>query len=181
MVVALEPADRKPEAGPSWRAALCGVFGVIFCALVPTTSWADLRMVVIDEDQLPYELGPSRYENSPTNYDNSPTNYDNSATNYDNSPTNYDNSASNYDNGESSGRTLRGDRGERLGYYVLSEEGVINFYTGSPARRVAFLPSDGHTQSAFSEGGWCGVLGNIDGETVLALSQTCFYRFLLDG
>ena len=101
MVASLEPADHKSEPGLPRHAALCGMFGVIFYALVPTTSWADLRIVVIDEAQLPYELGPSRYENSPANYKNSPENYDNSATNYDNSPTNYDNSASNYDNNES--------------------------------------------------------------------------------
>ena len=142
--------------------------------------WADIRAIVINENSLPYDLSPSNYDNSPSNYDNSSTNYDNSVSNYDNSPSNYDNSPSNYDNGIHGDRRVISEDNTFLGYYVFGSDGIINFYSAS-GERVGYIPGGGHTQSIFSENGWCGTMGQQQGRTVLGLTQSCFYKFLLNN
>lgn len=156
-------------------------FGVaLVLATFASPSLADIRVILIDRNDAPYSLGPTNYDNSPANYDNSATNYDNSATNYDNSRTNYDNSSTNYDNGPSSDRSVIGPSGVRVGYYVFSDKGVLNFYNSRD--RVAFMPSGGHTQSVFASTGntWCGTIANINGEPVLALTRNCYLQFIMD-
>lgn len=157
------------------------VFGIVMgLATFASPSLADIRVIIIDRNDAPYSLGPANYDNSPTNYANSATNYDNSATNYDNSHTNYDNSKTNFDNGPSGNRSVIGPSGSRVGYYVFSSAGVLNFY--SSQRRVAFMPSGGHTQSVFASSGntWCGTIADISGEPVLALTRNCYLQFLMD-
>jgi len=157
------------------------VFGIVMgLATFASPSLADIRVIIIDRNDAPYSLGPANYDNSPTNYANSATNYDNSATNYDNSHTNYDNSKTNYENGPSGNRSVIGPSGSRVGYYVFSSAGVLNFY--SSQRRVAFMPSGGHTQSVFASSGntWCGTIADISGEPVLALTRNCYLQFLMD-
>lgn len=150
-----------------------------FLMLLPSVSEADILTVMIDPGSLPYELSPSNYDNSPSNYDNSPSNYDNSKSNYNNSPSNYENSASNYDNRIGGGRNLVTEDGKALGYYVFGEDGIINFFNYN-SRRVAYLPSGGHTQSVFTEDGWCATLVEIRGGLVLGITQSCYYAFLQD-
>lgn len=145
---------------------------------LPSVSEADILAIIIDPGALPYELSPDNYENSPSNYDNSSSNYDNSDSNYDNSPSNYDNSASNYDNRIGGGRNLVTEDGKALGFYVFGEDGIINFFNYN-SRRVAYLPSGGHTRSVFTEDGWCGTLGEVRGGLALGITQSCYYAFIL--
>lgn len=145
--------------------------------VLATPVLADIRVVIVAANEVPYALGPTNHDNSPTNYNNSSTNYDNSATNYDNSPTNYDNSATNFEN---TSRRIIGTSGNSVGHYTISSKGVLNLYSGSG--RVAFMPSGGHTQSVFASSGnvWCGSVVESNGELVLAMTQSCYMRFLLD-
>lgn len=142
------------------------------------TSHADILTIIIDPNALPYEMGPSNYDNSPSNYDNSSSNYANSGSNYGNSPSNYDNSPSNYENRVGGGRNLVTEDGKALGYYVFSDGGAVNFYNYN-SHRIAYLPSGGHTQSVFSESGWCGTIGETRNGLVLGISNSCYYQFLM--
>ena len=146
--------------------------------LLPSVSKADILTIIIDPSSLPYDLGPSKYDNSPINYDNSPINYDNSPINYDNSPNNYDNSPSNYDNRIGGDRNIVTEDGKVIGYYVFGRGGMINFFNYN-SRRVAYLPSGGHTRSVFTQEGWCGTLGESRGELALGITQSCYLEFRL--
>lgn len=154
-----------------------GLLAAITMLAFATPSIADIQVIIISVDDVPYHLGPSAYENSPSNYANSATNYENSHSNYDNSVSNYDNSGSNYDN---SSRRLIDPSGNVIGHYVLPQAGVLNFYGDSV--RVAYMPSGGHTQSVFASTGdvWCGVIADVDGALILAITRSCYMRFLID-
>jgi hypothetical protein len=142
---------------------------------------ADLSLIVVDESQLPHELSGSRYENSSSNYANSASNYDNSGSNYSNSESNYENSASNSANGANGDRRLISSENEFMGYYVFSSNGVINFFNAS-GKRIAYKPYNADTKSVFtSSGDWCGTLGNSNNELALGVSESCYFRFLLDN
>jgi hypothetical protein len=156
------------------------VFSLLIASVLvlPSVSKADILTIIIDPSSLSYDLGPSKYDNSPSNYDNSSSKYDNSESNYDNSPSKYDNSASKYDNRFGGDRDIVTEDGKAIGYYVFGESGIINFFNYN-SRRVAYLPSGGHTRSVFTEEGWCGTLGEIRGELALGITQSCYYAFLL--
>lgn len=155
---------------------------VVICAFLAlsTSAKADFIVIPIQASGLPYALSPSNYDNSPSNYDNSSSNYDNSSSNYDNSPSNYENSSSKYENGPAGRRRLLTSNGDYLGYFVFSKKGVLNLYSRSG--RVAYMPSGGKTQSFFlSEGsGWCGTIGNANGQTVIGMTQSCLLQFMAD-
>ena len=142
-----------------------------FFMLLPSVSEADMLTVIIDPSALSYDLGPEKYDNSSSKYDNSDSKYDNS-------PSKYDNSQSKYDNRVGGGRNLVTEDGKVLGYYVFGEDGIINFFNYN-SRRVGYLPSGGHTQSVFTEDGWCGTLGEIRGGLALGITQSCYYAFIL--
>lgn len=146
----------------------------------PAASVADILTVIIDPSALPYEIGPDKYENSPSKYENSSSKYENSDSRYENSPSKYENSPSNYANRVGGGRNLVTEDNKALGYYVFGEGGIINFYNYN-SRRIAYLPAGGHTQSVFTDSGWCGTIGEIRGELVLGMSQSCYYAFLLQN
>ncbi|GAA6189871.1 hypothetical protein [Litorivita sp. NS0012-18] len=158
------------------------VLSVLVIALMsaPEASVADILTVIIDPSALPYEIGPSKYENSPSKYENSSSTYENSDSRYENSPSKYENSPSNYANRVGGGRNLVTEDNKALGYYVFGEGGIINFYNYN-SRRIAYLPAGGHTQSVFTDGDWCGTIGEIHGELVLGISQSCYYAFLLQN
>lgn len=141
---------------------LCSFLTLFYC--YSCLAKADITAFAIDASSLPYHFGPSKYNNSPVNYDNSPSKYYNSPYNYNNGP-----------NGEN--RVIYD--GSFLGYYVYSVSGVLNFFNASGAR-IGIIPSGGHTQSIFSGDSWCGTLGEKNGGPIVALTQACYYRFLLD-
>tara|TARA_R110002072_G_scaffold103944_1_gene227973 strand:- start:2963 stop:3451 length:489 start_codon:yes stop_codon:yes gene_type:complete len=150
-----------------------------FLAL-PQVAIADILAILINPDSLSYDLSSGNYANSPGNYANSSGNYENSEGNYANSPGNYANSAGNYANGINGENRIISEDNLFLGYYVFSDSGVMNLYSAS-GNRVAYMPSGGHTQSLFfSQGGWCGTIGESGGKTVLGLTRNCHLRFTLD-
>lgn len=144
-----------------------------------TSTKADLLVVIVDENRLPYELSSKNYDNSPSNYDNSISNYENSDSNYSNSESNYDNSKSNYDNSKSGNRRLISQDNKFVGYYVYSDTGVLNFFNAF-GKRVAFMPKSAKNQSVFTGGRWCGTVASQNGQPVFAMSEQCYYRFLID-
>jgi hypothetical protein len=154
------------------------VAGVGIAMVTAAPAQADILAVVIAETGLPYSLSSSNYDNSPSNYSNSSSNYDNSASNYDNSASNYDNSLS----AQRESAAVFTEEGQRIGYYVFSKKGVLNFYNVSGHRRVFYMPATGRTQSVFlSEGSaWCGTLGQINGKLTLGLTRNCMLQLLMD-
>lgn len=164
-----------PRKVKLWVSALCvGVLGLA------TTASADILVVTIDAATLPYDLGPNKYDNSPSKYANSPNKYENSEAKYANSKDKYDNSFAKYENGPNGDRRLLNARNEMVGYYVFSDDGVLNLYNSS--KRIAYIPSGGETRSLFlsAEEGWCGTLGELNGKTVIGLTKACLLRFLLE-
>ena len=151
---------------------------VLFLFCTPFSVSAEMMVIQINPNSLSYELSPSNYNNSPSNYDNSPSNYDNSVTNYDNSPSNYDNSPSNYENSLGRNRLYNQER-VIVGYAVYSPIGTLNVFSVS-GRRLGYVPATNNTQSIFASENsiWCGTLGILNGKTVIALSQSCYYRLL---
>jgi hypothetical protein len=152
----------------------------IFLFSVASPAHADIQVIIIDKSTLPYSLNPSNFENSPSNFDNSSSNFENSVSNFENTPSNYENSKSNYENTSSGNRNVLMSDGRRIGYYVWSKNGVLNFYNDSG--RVFFLPSGGHTQSVFASEGqeWCGTLGEMNGQTVLGITRNCLLRMMME-
>jgi hypothetical protein len=156
-------------------AALCA--GII---VIANPVRADILIIRIDPGSLPYGLGPSKYDNSPSKYDNSASKYDNSASKYDNSASKYENSSSNYANGPSGSRRLLMQDNKMIGYYVISSDGVLNFYNRQG--RVAYMPAGDGTRSLFfsETSAWCGTFGEVNGQTAIGLTQGCLLRFMLD-
>jgi hypothetical protein len=152
-------------------------FNKTICVLLPllftSIFGADLPVVEIDEEKLPYELSPSNYENSSGNYGNSIGNYENSEGNYNNSPGNYNNSPSNFDNGKLGKRRLiikDGITESFAGYYVVEKNGPTNFYSPG-GTRIFYNPKKGQAVFSSENGEFCGVLAKVDGVYSLALTN----------
>lgn len=146
---------------------------IIAMALIAGNAYADIVVGFIDESRLSYANSPRNYENSPNNYDNSINNYDNSPSNYENSSKNYDNASSNFDNGINGNRNiLERNSGKvyRLGYFVHSESGVMNFYSRS-GDRMFFNPATSNAVFHGTKGFYCGILARVDGELRLMLTE----------
>ena len=102
--------------------------------------YADIKIILIDDSGLPYSLSPSKYSNSPSKYSNSPSKYSNSESKYSNSPSKYSNSPSKYSNGPSGKNRLLADNNRYVGYYVFTDDDIINFFN-SDGERIAFNPN----------------------------------------
>ena len=141
---------------------------VVLCALCGNVAAAaDLPIATVDESALPYDFSPS--------------NYDNSSSNYENSESNYDNSSSNYDNGRSGERRLLYKDGSSLkfaGYYVRAGNGVTNFFS-SKGKRMFYNPKKGRAVFNGKDGSFCGVLGSVNGQFSLALTEQGVKTLLL--
>ena len=141
---------------------------VVLCALCGNVAAAaDLPIATVDESALPYDFSPS--------------NYDNSSSNYENSESNYDNSSSNYDNGRSGERRLLYKEGSSLkfaGYYVRAGNGVTNFFS-SKGKRMFYNPKKGRAVFNGKDGSFCGVLGSVNGQFSLALTEQGVKTLLL--
>jgi hypothetical protein len=152
---------------------------IIFLSLICVSiAHAQMQVIVIDENSLPYDLSPSKYENSASNYDNSSSKYDNSESKYDNSPSKYDNSRSNYENSNGKNRLITSD-GSWAGYTVYADDGLLNIFNSSGSR-FGYVPGGGHTQSIFRSlrSQWCGTLGVISGKPVVALTRSCYFELI---
>ena len=134
---------------------------------------ADLVVVHIDEDDLPYSLSPQKYELSPSNYANSISKYENSPSKYSNSSTKYDNSPTKYDNTINGTRSILVEKDGRFyhtGYYVVNEDGVTNFYSRK-GKRLFYSPKASVGLYDGEKGYFCGVLAKVSGKTKLVLTE----------
>ena len=132
---------------------------VLFLFCTPFSVSAEMMVIQINPNSLSYELSPTNYNNSPSNYNNSPSNYENSL-----------------------GRNrLYNQERVIVGYAVYSPIGTLNIFSTS-GRRLGYVPATNNTQSIFASENsiWCGTLGILNERTVIALSQSCYYRLLSD-
>ena len=61
---------------------------------VPATAFADLKVILANESDLPFDLSPSKFNNFPSKFSNSVSKFSNSPSKFDNSPSKFDNSQS---------------------------------------------------------------------------------------
>ena len=146
---------------------------------LPMQGSADIKIILIDESELPFSLSPNRFTNSPNRFTNSPTRFSNSESRFTNSPTRFSNTPNKFSNGPSGTNRLLADGDRYVGYYVPTDDDITNFFS-SDGERIAFNPSLEETQSLFhsSETEWCGTFLSEDGKRVLGLVASCYYRFL---
>ena len=147
---------------------------LIMLSIVGSNVYGDLLIVTIKESELPFDLSPSNYDNSPSNYDNSVSNYNNSPSNYNNSPTNYENSSSNYKNGKNGDRRLLVEEGSShffVGYYVMNDNGVTNYFSVA-GKRLFYTPAKASGVFHGGKGFFCGVLAKPRFKNELRLMLT---------
>jgi hypothetical protein len=114
---------------------------------LPGPVFADLKVQVAKESELPFELSPQNPINSPGDPNNSINNSSNSASNPDNSLSNPENSSSKAENGMTGNRRLLFEQDGVyyfIGYFVLNENRLINFFlpmeTGCSMRLQGLMP-----------------------------------------
>jgi len=147
-----------------------------FFALLIAAPWpvfADLKVQVAKESELPFSLSPQNPVNSPTDSNNSINNPSNSASNPDNSSSNPENSPAKTENGMTGNRRLLFEKDGSyyfIGYFVLSENRLINFF--SPYGKRMFYALSGSVALFGSETGeFCGALATANNKTVLMLTE----------
>ena len=163
------------------RAFVAGFLVIVLTNVFSNSAKADLRVALIDEATLPYDLSPSNYKNSSSKYENSESNYKNSSSNYENSESNYKNSSSNYENGESGHRRLilkKEGSYYFIGYYVMASNGTTNYFSQN-GKRIFYGPKDTDAIFCQEDGEFCGVLANIDGKFCLGLTKRGWKILLL--
>lgn len=151
----------------------------IFLLLSPV-AWADLVVITANEADLPYSLSSSKYANSSSKYSNSISKYSNSSSKYSNSSSKYKNSPSNYKNGESGDRRLLiGESGSYfyIGYYVMNDDGVINYFSPN-GERLFYTPPETGALFHGERGHFCGTLATLNDELVLVLTEKGQMTFL---
>lgn len=157
------------------------LFPLIFVLslFLPLKVFADYKIILVDESGLPHSLSSSKYSNSPSKYSNSPSKYSNSESKYSNSPSKYSNSSSKYSNGSSGKNRLLTENNEYVGYYVFTDDDIINFFN-SEGKRIAYNPNLDETQSLFhsTKSKWCGTFGSFGGKRVIGFVPSCYYRFV---
>lgn len=147
-----------------------------FClALFGAPALADAPIFVIDQSQLPFDLGPGAPANSPAKQSNSPSAAANSTANAANSSSAHANSP---DNPANAKRVIFSGDGEAVGYYAPNGGGTLNLFDIS-GRRIAFRPRG--TKSLFTNNGeWCGtVADNQGGGFAFGVTRRCgalFFR-----
>lgn len=146
---------------------------VISLALLGTPALADAPIFVIDQTQLPFDLGPGAPANSPAKQSNSPSAAANSTANAANSSSAHANSP---DNPANARRVIFSSDGEAVGYYVPNGSGTLNLFDLSGSR-IAFRPRG--TKSLFTNNGeWCGtVADNQGGGLAFGVTRSCGTRF----
>ncbi|MDN3711813.1 hypothetical protein QWZ10_08190 [Paracoccus cavernae] len=92
---------------------------------------ADAPVFVIDQSQLPFDLGPGAPENAPARQSNLPSAAGNSSANAANSSAAYANSPNNPANSK---RVLFTAEGEVVGYYAENGSGTLNVFTATGKR-----------------------------------------------
>jgi hypothetical protein len=150
-------------------------FYALFALLIaaPGSVFADLKVQVAKESELPFSLSPQNPVNSQGNTSNSINNSANSASNPDNSSSNPENSPSKTENGTTGNRRLLFEKDGVyyfIGYFVLRENRLINFF--SPYGKRMFYGISGSVALFGSENGeFCGALETTNNKTVLLLTE----------
>lgn len=125
---------------------------------LPATVRADAPVFVIEQSQLPFDLGPGAPENAPSRQSNLPSAAGNSSANAANTSATYANSP---DNPANAKRVLFTAEGEIMGYYAENGSGTLNVFTTS-GKRAFYRPRG--TKSLFSNAGeWCGTVAASQG------------------
>lgn len=134
---------------------------------------ADAPLIILDQTQLPFDLGPGHPDNKPSKRSNSPHASWNSAGNTANSSSVWGNRPSNPANEK---RLIITADGSVLGYYARNAGGVLNLFDVN-GRRIAYRPARG-TRSLFTTNGeWCGTVDGTGQSFVLAVTRSCAARF----
>ncbi|TRW94829.1 hypothetical protein FNJ84_18375 [Paracoccus sp. M683] len=143
-------------------------------ALLATPALADAPLIVIQQSQIPFDLGPGHPANKTSRMSNSPNAAWNSGANSANSSSAFENRPSNPANSE---RLIITGDGSVLGYYATNAGGVLNLFDVN-GRRIAYRPARG-TKSLFSTNGeWCGTVDPVrGGGFVLGVTRSCAARF----
>lgn len=134
---------------------------------------ADAPLIILDQTQLPFNLGPGAPANSPARPSNGPNATWNSGGHPANSGASWANRPANPAN---ENRLIITADGGVLGYYVQNEGGVLNLFD-IHGNRVAYRPARG-TRSLFTtSGAWCGTVDGNGDQFVLAVTMPCAAQF----
>ncbi|RCW78000.1 hypothetical protein [Paracoccus lutimaris] len=126
--------------------------------LIAGPALADAPLFLIDQTQLPFDLGPGAPQNAPSRQENSPNAAANSAASAANRSGSYGNSPANPANEK---RVIFTDDGSVVGYYAPNGSGTLNLFDVT-GKRVAYRPKG--SKSLFSnDGRWCGTVAAADG------------------
>ena len=156
---------------------------LVLSIAAPAIVFADLKIIVAKESDLPFELSPSKFSNSPSKFSNSASKFSNSPSKFSNSPSKFDNSSSKFDNGKSGNRRLLLKKEGSyfyIGYYVWGEVGLINFFS-SNGERLFYSPSETDALFGGEDGEFCGTLATLKGEKVLVLTEKGQLAFIKEG
>lgn len=165
------PARFRPRMSLGLRLAVLAVAAVALP--MGGAVRADAPLIILDQTQLPFDLGPGHPANNPARPANSPHAPGNSAGNTANATSVWENRPSNPANEK---RLIITADGGVLGYYTTSSLGVLNLFDVN-GRRVAYRPAHG-TRSLFTTAGqWCGTVDGGRQSPVLAVTRDCAARF----
>ncbi|MBU3029643.1 hypothetical protein KNW02_05825 [Paracoccus sp. XHP0099] len=146
---------------------------VLLGGLVGVPAGADAPLIVLDQTQLPFDLGPGHPANNPARPANSPNAPWNSAGNTANSTSAWENQPTNPANEK---RLIITADGTVLGYYATNAGGVLNLFDVN-GRRIAYRPARG-TRSLFTTSGqWCVTVDGGRQGFVLAVTRSCAAGF----
>ena len=130
----------------------------LILSLCAAPAFADAPLFLIDQTQLPFDLGPGAPQNAPSRQANSPNAAANSAASAANRSSSYANSPANPANEK---RVIFIDDGSVVGYYAPNGSGTLNLFDLN-GKRVAYRPKG--SKSLFSgDGRWCGTVADASG------------------
>lgn len=159
----------------------CFILALLIAA--PGLVFGDLLVQVTKEAELPFSISPQNPVNSPSNSNNSINNSLNSASNPINSSSNPENSPSKTENSMNGNRRLLFEKDGIhyfIGYFVLSENGLLNIF--SPyGNRMFFMPSGSAALFGSENGEFCGALSTVNGKTVMILTEKGQTAFQEEG
>lgn len=154
------------------RSGLLGLLAGLSGLPAPAAR-ADAPLIILDQTQLPFDLGPGHPANSPARRANSPHAPGNSAGNTANASSAWENRPTNPANEK---RLIITADGGVLGYYATNALGVLNLFDVN-GRRIAYRPARG-TRSLFTtDGQWCGTVDGGRQGFVLAVTRSCAGHF----
>ncbi len=148
-----------------------------FIALMGILSFsvahADLSIESLEQYSLPMQYSPSYMYNSPSYMYNSPSYMYNSSSYMYNSSSYMYNSPSYMYNGNSGNKRLLLNTNSglsRVGYYVITDDGLINFFSVK-GKRMFYSPKDTPAIFQDSTGKFSGIIAPVSNEYKLLLNS----------